>query len=117
MATRPEVIPGPTSRYRAVTPPTREQMGDDDVYYYIRWRLKLEGETENMFVCTKEGKGVTAAVLMATPCTNSLHFLREMAPPGWGCVVWTFGLVSAPSYPRLLSRSQPHALATRQQWV
>ena len=21
---------------------------DDDVYYYIRWRLKLEGETENM---------------------------------------------------------------------
>ena len=20
---------------------------DDDVYYYIRWRLKLEGETEN----------------------------------------------------------------------
>ena len=24
---------------------------DDDVYYYIRWRLKLEGETENMGVC------------------------------------------------------------------
>ena len=45
---------------------------DDDVYYYIRWRLKLEGETENMGVCTKERKGVTAAVLMATPCTNSL---------------------------------------------
>ena len=43
---------------------------DDDVYYYIRWRLKLEGETENMGVCTKERKGVTAAVLMATPCTN-----------------------------------------------
>ena len=38
---------------------------DDDVYYYIRWRLKLEGETENMGVCTKERKGVTAAVLMA----------------------------------------------------
>ena len=35
---------------------------DDDVYYYIRWRLKLEGETENMGVCTKERKGVTAAV-------------------------------------------------------
>ena len=33
---------------------------DDDVYYYIRWRLKLEGETENMGVCTKERKGVTA---------------------------------------------------------
>ena len=45
---------------------------DDDVYYYIRWRLKLEGETENMGVCTKERKGVTATVLMATPCTNSL---------------------------------------------
>ena len=27
---------------------------DDDVYYYIRWRLKLVGETENMGVCTKE---------------------------------------------------------------
>ena len=40
--------------------------------YYIRWRLKLEGETENMGVCTKERKGVTAAGLMATPCTNSL---------------------------------------------
>ena len=45
---------------------------DDDVYYYMRWSLKLEGETENMGVCTKERKGVTAAVLMATPCTNSL---------------------------------------------
>ena len=45
---------------------------DDDVYYYIRWRLKLEGETENMGVCTKERKGVAAEVLMATPCTKSL---------------------------------------------
>ena len=34
----------------------------DDVYYYIRWRLKLEGETENMGVCTKERKGVSAEV-------------------------------------------------------
>ena len=42
------------------------------VYYYIGERLKLEGETENMGVCTKERKGVTAEVLMATPCTNSL---------------------------------------------
>ena len=33
---------------------------------------KLKGETENMGVCTKERKGVTAEVLMATPCTNSL---------------------------------------------
>ena len=40
---------------------------DDDVYYYIRWRLKLEGETENMGVCTKERKGVTAAVLWPLP--------------------------------------------------
>ena len=36
------------------------------------WRLKLEGETENMGVCTKERKGVAAEVLMATPCTESL---------------------------------------------
>ena len=49
-----------------------DDVDDDDVYYYIRWRLKLEGETENTGVCTKERKGVTAAVLMATPCTNSL---------------------------------------------
>ena len=45
---------------------------DDDVYHYICERLKLKGETENMGVCTKERKGVTAEVLMATPCTNSL---------------------------------------------
>ena len=38
---------------------------DDDVYTYIHWRLKLEGGTENMGVCTKERKGVTADVLMA----------------------------------------------------
>ena len=41
---------------------------DDDVHYYICWRLKLEGETENMGVCTKERKGVSAEVLMATEC-------------------------------------------------
>ena len=55
--------------------PRRDTNGasdDDDVYYYICWRLKLEGETENMGVCTKERKGVAAEVLMATPCTNSL---------------------------------------------
>ena len=49
-----------------------DDLDDDDVYYYIRWRLKLEGETENMGVCTKGRKGVAAEVLMATPCTNSL---------------------------------------------
>ena len=42
--------------------------------------------------------------------------MREMAPPGRGCVVWTFGLVSVPSYPRHLSRhlsrSLSHAPAT-----
>ena len=47
-------------------------VSDDDVYYYICWRLKLEEETENMGVCTKERKGIAAEVLMATPCTNSL---------------------------------------------
>ena len=36
---------------------------DDDVYYYIRWRLQLEGETENMGVCTKERKGVNVDVV------------------------------------------------------
>ena len=36
---------------------------DDDVHYYVRWRLKLEGETENTGVCTKERKGVAAEVL------------------------------------------------------
>ena len=45
---------------------------DDDVDNYICQRLKLEGETENMGVCTactKERKGDTAEVLMATPYT------------------------------------------------
>ena len=62
------------------TPPASEAMStddDDDVYYYICWRLKLEGETENMGVCTKERKGVAAEVLMATPCTNSLECESE----------------------------------------
>ena len=38
----------------------------------VCWRLKLEGESENMGVCTKERKGVAAEGLLATPCTNSL---------------------------------------------
>ena len=45
----------------------------DDVYYYICWRLKLEEETENIGVRTKERKGVSAEVLMATPCTNPMR--------------------------------------------
>ena len=40
---------------------------DDDVYHYTGERLKLEGETENIGVCTKERQGITAEVLMATP--------------------------------------------------
>ena len=40
--------------------------------YYIGERLKLEGKTENMGFCTKEQEGMTAEVLMATPCTKSL---------------------------------------------
>ena len=51
---------------------------DDDVYYFISERLELEGETENMGVCTKERKGVTAEVLMATPFTNSRNFALEL---------------------------------------
>ena len=45
---------------------------DLNFYYYISERLTLEGETENMGACTKERKGITAEVLMATPCTKSL---------------------------------------------
>ena len=38
----------------------------------IRWRLESStGKTENMGVCTKERKGMTAEVLIATPCTKS----------------------------------------------
>ena len=49
---------------------------DDYVYYYIGERLKLEGKTEDMGVCTKEQElleeCMTAVVLMTTPCTKSL---------------------------------------------
>ena len=48
---------------------------------------------------------VQTPVFSVSPSSSSF-FLREMAPPGRGCVVWTVGLVSAPSYPRRLSR--PH---------
>ena len=70
---------------------------DDDVHYYIRWRLKLEGETENMGVCTKERKGVTAEVLRATPCTNSLGGESgEQKHEGCGgrSACWKFAAVS-----------------------
>ena len=52
---------------------------DDDVYYYIGERLKLEGETENRGVCTKEQEGMTARVLMATPCTKLMMFITISA--------------------------------------
>ena len=45
---------------------------DDDVYCYIREKLKLEGETERRAFVRESGKGTTAVVLMATPCTHSL---------------------------------------------
>ena len=56
---------------------------DDDVYYYsfhlncIGQRLKLEGKTENTGVCTKEQEGMTAGVLMATPCIK-LKMMKMM---------------------------------------
>ena len=50
-----------------------EDRGDDDVYYYICWRLKLEGETEKMGVWTKKRGSMEAVVLMATPAPKSLH--------------------------------------------
>ena len=49
--------------------------------YYICERLKLEGETENMGVCTKERKGVTAVVLMATPCTKGVAMSTTAVTP------------------------------------
>ena len=39
--------------------PANSERDDDDVYYYIGERLKLEGETENRGVCTKEREGMT----------------------------------------------------------
>ena len=85
------------------TGPSRRWSDDDDVlmfdvYYYICWRLKLEGETENMGVCTKERKGVAAEVLMATPCTDSLGGESE-GHKHEGCggrrLCWKFAAVSA----------------------
>ena len=48
---------------------------DDDVCYYIRWRLKLEGETENMGVCTKERNHVAIASVLVrnlAKCSRSM---------------------------------------------
>ena len=54
---------------------------DDDVYYYIGERLKLEGETENMAVWTMKQRlkrcDMKAVAIIATPCPNSLHVKGE----------------------------------------
>ena len=49
----------------------------DDAYYYICLRLKLDRETENMGVCTKEREGVAADILMAASCTLSHKLSRK----------------------------------------
>ena len=46
--------------------------------------LKLEGETENKCVCTKEWKGVTAEVLMATLITLPALIQWEVKVGGTG---------------------------------
>ena len=71
---------------------------DDDVYYrgyYMCWRLKLEGETENMSVCTKERKGVAAEVLMATPCSpeRERRLLRIEYRANVGCLLLQYSTV------------------------
>ena len=45
---------------------------DDDVYYSIGERPKLEWETESRGVGAKKRGRMKAVVLMATPCTKSL---------------------------------------------
>ena len=86
-----------------------QKFDDDDVYYYIRWRLKLGGETENIRVCTKERRGVTAAVLMATPRTNSLGGDQEVKV--WGRSMKDVGgAVLAGSSPPFLERKSFGAL-------
>ena len=53
------------SQYHINHPFSAVTSADGDVYCYICKRLKLEGGTENMGVCTKERKGGTAEVLLA----------------------------------------------------
>ena len=54
---------------------------DEEVYYCIDERLKLEGETENMGICTKERKGITAEVLVdhswPLPCRERRLFVLK----------------------------------------
>ena len=37
--------------------------------YYVRKRVKLDGERENRGICAKKQTSVRTVVLMATPCT------------------------------------------------
>ena len=45
------------SALATMRPVLLESVDDDDVYNYIRWRLKLEGETENMGVLYEGAEG------------------------------------------------------------
>ena len=68
---------------------------DDDVYYYICWRLKLEGETENTGVVIRD----PASGLFTGDCINNVpvqkvmvHFSRDCfgrLVPGQGCATAT----------------------------
>ena len=82
-----------------------ESVDDDDVYNYIRWRLKLEGETENKGVCTKERKGVTAQIIMATPCTTLIQVHWQVKVGGTG-MKDVGGAVLAGSSPPLRGRER-----------
>ena len=50
---------------------------DDDVYYYIRWRLKLEGETENMGVCTVRQRGMGTGISEASKRVPIFSFATQ----------------------------------------
>ena len=54
------------------------------MFMTIGERLKLEGDTENAGVWTKKRKGMTAVVLMATPCIKSLGGGRGGRKQGGG---------------------------------
>ena len=60
-ATRPEVIPGPTSRYRAVTPPTREKGG-----FYPERRVGFTKKTA-MRHRRVGGRAVTVTAMLPSP--------------------------------------------------
>ena len=73
---------------------------------------------ENVGVCTKERKGITAEVLMATPCTKSLggesggHSMEEMwgagfagSSPPFLCGFFDSVLRASPMGPRTVFRT------------